>query len=100
MEKARRTNVHFVFNTEYDIEFFRELLDHVFHPDGITVSAFNQLVAVEKMTEFTPQAAARFKTWVYFLTEIFYLHLPDNLVPQLRDPFPKIHFRLDFSIHF
>ena len=97
LEKARRTNVHFVFNTEDDIEFFRELLDHVFHPDGITVSAFNQLVAVEKMTEFSPQAAARFKTWVYFLTKIFHLHLPDSLVPQLWDRVSKNAFPTGFQ---
>jgi len=92
LEKARRLHVQFEFNSEDDTIFFRELLDYVFFPDGITVSAFQQLVSMERMSEFTSKSAAKFKTWVYFLKKTLNDHLPLALLQQLWDRVARCAF--------
>ena len=85
LEKARKIQFNFAFTSDDDTVFFQELLDFVFFPDGITIEAFDQLVASKKMLEFSLQSAASFKAWVYFLAKTLSDQLPDALVPQLWD---------------
>ena len=97
LEKARKFQYNFFFNTEDDTIFFHELLEKVFYPDGITVEAFHQLVSTSKMTEFSFQAASSFKTWVYFLTKTLSDQLPEALVPQLWDRVSKCAYPTAFQ---
>jgi len=98
LEKARKeTYPSFDFTRDDDTVFFTELIQHVFHPDGITVAIFNNIVATHKMFEFSIQAASVYKIWIFFLVRTLRDHLPETLVSQLWDKVARNAFPSSFQ---
>ena len=66
LDKARKnTYPSFNFTRDDDTVFFTELIEHVFHPDGMTISVFNEIVATKRMSEFSIQSASAYKIWIF-----------------------------------
>jgi len=98
LEKAiKNTYPSFEFTRDDDTVFFTELIQHVFHPDGITISVFNEIVATKKMSEFSIQSASAYKIWIFFLVRVLHDHLPDSITPQLWDKVAKNAFPPGFQ---
>ena len=98
LEKARKNAYpSFDFSRDDDTVFFTELIQHVFHPDGITISVFNEIVATKKMSEFSIQSASAYKIWIFFLVRVLHEHLPDSLTSQLWDKVAKNAFPSGFQ---
>jgi len=98
LEKAiKNTYSSFEYTRDDDTVFFTELIQHVFHPDGITISVFNEIVATKKMSDFSIQSASAYKIWIFFLVRVLHDHLPDSLTPQLWDKVAKNAFPPGFQ---